>query len=209
MGQGRYSMTQTITWTVAAYYQALKAGQLNDEKQYEILDGELVEMTSPILIHQAIGLTLAFLLKSFAKDKNLGHVMVAPMDVILSNENKPQPDVIFVSKSRFNILKKRGRVRGTPDLLVEISSPSTGGTDRVRKRRTYEEAGVLEYWLIDAESETAQVLKLENGQYVEVAQAAGRLASAVVLPGFSVALAELFELPEGIEDGTDEDEVEE
>lgn len=197
-------MTQAAIWTVDAFYQALKAGQLNDEKQYEILDGELIEMTSPTFIHQWIAKRLSRLIDDFVAQD--GTTIIAPMDVILSNEDKPQPDLIYLSKSRFNIVRINGRVRGTPDLLVEISSPSTAASDRIRKRRIYEEAGVPEYWLIDPESETAQVLKLENGRYVEVAQAARRLESAAVLPGFSIELAKLFETPEGIEDGTDEDE---
>lgn len=191
-------MTQAAVWTVEAYHRAEQEGKLDETKYYEILDGELIEVASPKLMHQWVVQTLFFLIKQFAMARDLGIPIISPFDVILSQTQKPQPDLIFVSKSQMNIVDLYGWVNGAPNLLVEVSSPSTKVRDRKKKRRIYEEAGVLEYWLIDVKKQTAQVLKLENGRYVEHKLPTGRLESAGVLAGFSIELTELFSYPVGI-----------
>ncbi len=191
-------MTQTATWTVSEYYRALAEGRLNPELYYEILNGELVVMPSPKFVHQQIVKLLSRAMDDFVEANELGLVIFAPMDVILSELQKPQPDIIFVSKARLNIIRKNGYVHGAPDLLVEILSPSTAQKDRTDKRRIYAQAGIPEYWLIDSHNQTVQVLRLEAGSYIEVAQPQGRLVSEGVLAGFSIELSEIFALPDGL-----------
>ncbi len=201
-------MTQTATWTVKEYYKALAEGRLNNELYYEILDGELIVMPSPKFVHQNISANLNDRLRYFVREHELGIVIYAPMDVILSELQKPQPDIIFVSKARMGIIRKNGYVHGAPDLVVEILSPSTAQKDRLDKRRIYAQAGVAEYWLINSYTQTVQVLRLEDGEYVEVAQPEGQLVGAGSLKGFEVELNEIFALPDGLgPDDPDSDDL--
>ncbi|WP_238456567.1 Uma2 family endonuclease [Desulfotruncus arcticus] len=70
----------------------------------------------------------------FIYDNNLGKVLIAPTDVLLSKTEKPQPDILFVSTERLNIITEMN-VQGAPDLVVEILSPSTGKNDILSHRR--------------------------------------------------------------------------
>lgn len=199
-------MTQTAIWTVEAYFRAVEAAQLEEAKLYELVDGELLEMASPPVIHQLISRTLFTSIDKFVVERKLGETLFAPVDVVLSPTQKPIPDLVFVSNERLDIVDYYSTIQGAPDLLVEILSPSTADHDRTRKRRIYSEAGVLEYWLIDIETQSVQVLKLENGSYSEAVQPQGRLKSAAVLPGFSLELAQLFRLPERTKSTKQEEE---
>jgi Uma2 family endonuclease len=82
-------------------------------------------------------------------------------------------------------------VEGAPDLVVEVLSPSTRIYDQREKARVYAQAGILEYWIVDPEARTVEVLALESDHYVRMPQDEG-WATSQVLAGFSVELAALF-----------------
>lgn len=81
-------------------------------------------------------------------------------NVILSNENEVQPDVLFVAQHRLAIINPAGGVHGAPDLVVEILSPSTASRDQVFKRKLCGKYGVREYWVVDPAASTMEVLVL-------------------------------------------------
>lgn len=191
-------MTQVSSWTIQAYRQALIHGRLDPAQRYEIIDGELVPMSSPLFLHQWVAKILFRLLDRFVLNQDLGEVFFAPLDVVLSETQKPQPDLLFVAKDRLSIIHRFGTIEGAPDLIVEILSSSTAKADQNRKRQIYEAAGVKEYWLIDTDKQNATVLSLQAECFVEIEQATNTLSSAVVLKGFEVALSDLFDLPFGI-----------
>ena len=95
-----------------------------DDERYELLDGKLMMVPAPNMKHQQVLVTLTWKLRSFTEEQGLGKVYVAPCDVVLSDTDVVQPDLLFISRAREHILTD-DNVRGAPDLVIEILSPST------------------------------------------------------------------------------------
>ncbi|MDE2812290.1 MAG: Uma2 family endonuclease [Gemmatimonadota bacterium] len=164
-----------------------------EDKRYELLDGELILVPVPNLEHQRIGIRLGALLHGFVQERSLGEVFHAPCDVVLSNTDVVQPDLLFVSNERAHLLLGGDNVRGAPDLVVEIFSPSTAGRDRTLKRALYAKYGVKKYWLVDPDAWTVTVLRLgEDAFEVEAIYGEGQTMTSPTLAGFSVGLKEIF-----------------
>jgi Uma2 family endonuclease len=165
---------------------------LPEDKRYELMDGELYMAPAPGTSHQTAVRNLGTLLWNYVRQNRLGQVHFAPYDVILSDEDVVQPDVLFVSQERRSIISERG-CEGPPDLVVEVLSPSTAQRDRELKRKVYARYGVREYWLVDPETQTVEVLALDaedltpQGAY----SAADRVASQV-LPGLTLPVGQVF-----------------
>jgi Uma2 family endonuclease len=158
----------------------------------ELWDGELVMSPAPSFFHQTIVARFYKLLDAWVAPRGLGQTGFAPLDMILTERQVVQPDVFFVSKERLAILTDR--LRGAPDLVVEVLSPGTRRRDRLDKRDLYEQHGVREYWLIDPDAQTVEVLFLERGEYLLVGrwQPDGQAASRL-LKGFEVPVGDLLE----------------
>lgn len=124
--------------------------QLPEGDRYELIEGELLLTPSPTVRHQRVAATMQEALRTFVKANDLGSVFYAPLDVVLSDENVVQPDILFISKERDNIIKEEN-IQGPPDLVVEIISPSTAERDRSLKKALYGKFGVREYWIVDPE----------------------------------------------------------
>ena len=135
-----------------------------DDKRYELLDGELIMAPAPRTAHQRTSRKIGNSLDTFVTENNLGEVFIAPYDVVLSNTDVVQPDLLFVSKERSYIVNE-DNIRGAPDLVIEILSPSTAQRDRTLKRTLYALHGVPEYWQADTDAKIAMVLTLDNGEY--------------------------------------------
>lgn len=133
---------------------------------YELEDGELIEMPSPRREHQRIVSRLTVLLDDYVTEHNLGTVVMA-VDVALPTGHGYIPDIAFISHERENeLLKPDGKVHGSPDLVIEISSPSTARRDRVKKFLKYWEAGVKWYWVVDALEMTVEEYEWTEGGYL-------------------------------------------
>lgn len=166
---------------------------LPEDKRYEIIEGDLQLTPSPSFHHQAIQAELLFHLMAFVKEKRLGQVVAAPTEVILSPENVVQPDVLFIAKSRLSLAHEGGGVQGAPDLVVEILSPASVGRDKVLKRKLYSKYGVREYWIVDPETSSIEVLTqasagLETWRVFPV----GTDLASPLLEGFLLPVADLF-----------------
>lgn len=135
----------------------------DDGKRHELIDGEHFVTPSPVVRHQTILQNLYLELGPWVRERELGQLFVAPLDVILSNVDVVEPDLLFVRKGREEILDDW--VRGAPDLVVEVLSPSTRGRDETLKRDLYARHGVSEYWLVDPEAETVKIYRLGEGAY--------------------------------------------
>ena len=163
-----------------------------DDERWELLNGELVMVPSPLTTHQAVQVGLGWRMAMFVEQRGLGHVFFAPTDVVLSDADVVQPDLLFISSEREHIIT-RANIQGAPDLAVEIRSPSTAERDQTVKRRLYEEHGVKEYWLVDPDAMTVTVLLLGERGYREVGTySLGQTLTSPTLEGFSVDLAEVF-----------------
>ena len=115
----------------------------------------------------------------------------APLDMVLTNTRVTQPDVVFISNERLGII--RTRLMDAADLVAEVISPNSRRRDRIDKRDLYEQHGVKEYWLIDPEALTVEVLHLTAGEF----QLAGRWhsgerAESRLLSGFNVSVSDLL-----------------
>lgn len=93
-----------------------------------------------------------------------GIIVIAPMDVHLDDDNIVQPDLIFITNESMHIIRD-GWVKGVPDLLVEILSPSTGARDKIKKKALYERFGVKEYWIVDPIYNTIDQFLLVDDKY--------------------------------------------
>ena len=114
-----------------------------EDKRYELLDGELVPIPTPGERHQSISILLGSKLVQFAYENSLGRVYHAPFDVVLSDVDVIQPDLLFVSNERCHIITP-ANIQGAPDLVVEILSLSTAERDKTFKRALYANHGVNE-----------------------------------------------------------------
>jgi Uma2 family endonuclease len=165
----------------------------DDGWKYEILDGELYTTPPPATGHQRASVKLVIKMGSYVETHDLGEVLEAPCGVRLPTQAVPvQPDIFFIKKENLDIIAE-DEVKGVPDLIVEILSPSNAGYDRTKKFAIYQEAGVPEYWLVDYQAKTVEVFVLTEGAY----QLAGKyeMGNMVVsgqLPGFKMAVETIF-----------------
>lgn len=128
--------------------------------RHEIIDGVRYDCKpSPAFEHQVLVTELNYALRATCTQN--GIILVAPMDVHLSEQNTVQPDLIFISNENSHIIVNR-KIVGVPDLLVEILSPSTGSHDKIRKKSLYERFGVKEYWIVDPVLHTIDQFILEG-----------------------------------------------
>ena len=163
-----------------------------EDQYYELLDGELIVVPALGELHQSVSALLGWKLIQFASENRLGRVYHAPFDVVLSDLDVVQPDLIFVSHARAHIITD-ANIQGAPDLVIEILSPSTAARDKTFKRTLYAMHGVQEYWMVDAIAKTATVLLLgERGFEVVNTYREGEILTSPTLRGFTLNLNEIF-----------------
>ena len=164
-----------------------------DDVRYELIDGQAWMMApAPTIEHQDIAGDIYFQLRQALEDAPC-RVLIAPVDVRLPHNGEAdddidtvvQPDVLLVCDSAK--IDRRG-VRGAPDWVAEVLSPSTAARDQIAKRRIYERAGVREYWLVHPTDRTLTVHWLVDGRYgiPEISELKGSTALAI-LPEVAIA----------------------
>ncbi len=153
----------------------------------ELWDGELLMPPAPTPLHQEVSQRLEGHFIAFVQASRLGRVYHAPIDVVFTERQVVQPDILFIAQENLDMIQDR--IRGVPDLLVEIISPGTWRRDRVEKRALYEQYGVREYWIVDSEAETVEVYRWQAGAFVLHGRfVPGDVATSALLDGFSVAV---------------------
>jgi Uma2 family endonuclease len=160
----------------------------NDGKRHEIIGGDHYVNPAPSTYHQYVSRRLQFQLYSAIERADLGSVIYAPVDVQLTEHDIVQPDLVVVLKD--NRIITPTKVKGTPDHLIEIVSPSTETNDRGLKRSLYERSGVPEYWIVDPLEHTVSRLVLTDGKYAE--QTVGDRLAVSYLPNVAVDLREVW-----------------
>ena len=165
---------------------------LPEDKRYEILAGDLYVVAAPNTRDQSVSLNLAVALFQHVTDNGLGRVLEAPYDVMLSEENVVQPDILFVRKERAGIIGEMN-LQGAPDIVIEILSEGTRRKDMEVKKKIYAGFGVPEYWIVDPETATAEVLVWSELGYVTVGVygKSDRLSSPL-LPDLNLPLSQVF-----------------
>ena len=163
-----------------------------EDKRYELLDGELIMVLAPRTAHQRTSRDILIPINTFVAENDLGEVFIAPCDVVLSDTDVVQPDLLFVSKERSHIINE-DNIRGAPDLVIEILSPSRAQRDRTLKRTLYALHGVPEYWQADTDAKIAMVLTLDNGEYkVAGIYGEGQMLVSPLLQGFTLDIDKIF-----------------
>lgn len=165
---------------------------LPENAPYELLNGKLHYMPSPFRKHQIVSMNLSAALHFHVKKNKLGQVLAAPMDVHFGKKNIVQPDIIFVSNNRKSILKKF--VEGAPDFLVEILSYGTKDKDFGEKKALYGKKGVLEYWVIDPDTETVEVFKKNKSVLISDKKYQQKdTIKSIIIKGFQMEVSDIFE----------------
>jgi Uma2 family endonuclease len=166
-----------------------------DGRRHELIDGEHYVTPSPSIRHQRISQRLTVALGRFLEDHRLGEVFCAPLDVILSDVDVIEPDLLYVAAGAPVDLSGT-HVRGAPTLVIEILSPGTRKTDEQTKRRLYNRVGVREYWVVDPELDVVKIYRRADGggfpRVAELSREAGDDLVTLLLPGFELPLDTLF-----------------
>ena len=167
----------------------------DDGLRHEILDGEHYVSPAPNIRHQDVVMNLYRALYAFIRPSRLGRLFCVAVDVLLAKHDIVVPDLIFVRAERAAMFTP-ANLQGSPDLAVEVLSPSGRKRDEVIKRDRYEKTGVAEYWLVDHEAETVKVFRLEGGRYGRpqlLSLPDGDSLTTPLLPGLEIPLAVVFE----------------
>ncbi|XID92374.1 Uma2 family endonuclease [Paenibacillaceae bacterium WGS1546] len=139
------------------------ANMVDDGKRYELADGVLELMSpSPGFIHQSICHEMQMILNTSCRNDFI--IVASPIDVILSDTEFRQPDIVMIHRSRISIIGKRG-INGAPDLVVEITSEHSRRLDKVKKRSVYAKYQVPEYWIVDPSNFTLEQYLLNEDRY--------------------------------------------
>lgn len=170
------------------------------KQRYEIIDGELLMSPAPTSDHQWIVGNIFDPLRRFVKERSLGVVLVAPVDVVIQREplRTRQPDVLYLSAERSGV-RGRAELRTMPvleippDLVVEVLSPGETRRDMDEKLEDYRKIDVRECWLVSPEAETVEVLRLssEGVEMVNIYGLSGTFRSEL-LEGFTLSVREIF-----------------
>jgi Uma2 family endonuclease len=173
-----------------------------DGLRHELIDGEHYVTPSPNLRHQRILGKLFHLIQTWLDAHTIGEVFVAALDVVFSDIDVVEPDILYVSHERAREVMTPLNIRGVPELVVEIGSPSTRRRDETIKRRLYERAGVGEYWFVDPEIDVVRVYRHTGGGFeraVELSRDAGDVLTTSLFPGLEIPLERMFADPPGQE----------
>lgn len=164
----------------------------DDHQIREILEGEVFVSPPPSICHQSAVLAIASQLREHLRRTGAGRVFLAPTGVRLAESTVPEPDVLVVLRENADRIGEQF-IDGPPDLVVEVLSPGTAQRDVGRKRDLYEAHGVREYWIVDTEARTVEVLQLRAGRYERAAlHGAGDRLRSPLLGEFEMDVADAF-----------------
>lgn len=160
--------------------------------RYQLIEGELYMAPAPNRFHQDISQNIEFILRKYLEQNPLGRMYHAPFDVYLSEHNVFQPDIIFVSNQRRNILIPAG-AEGAPNFVVEILSPRTAHLDTDLKPKIYKGTGVEELWIVDPKAKTIAVFFLQKDAEKPAATFGDRAEfTSPTFPGLAIRAVEIF-----------------
>ena len=164
----------------------------DDGMRHEILDGEHWVTPAPSTQHQWIIMGLGSKLYNFITEHKLGIILGSPTDVLLSDHDVVQPDLLFVSQEHAAVITDPN-IQGAPDLAIEVLSPSTRRKDEHAKRERYELTGVREYWIVDPQRQTVRVFRREADGFGPAEELSkDDTLSTPLLPGLALPVSEIF-----------------
>lgn len=161
----------------------------DDGRRHEIIGGNHYVNPAPSTYHQTVSRRIQFQLYSKIELTKKGVVYYAPVDVQLGDHDIVQPDLVVVLADRQRIITPT-KIKGVPDMVVEILSPTSMENDCTLKRGVYEKAGIPEYWIVDPFEHRLDQLVLENGVYQ--LRPHGDIVMLSVIENVSVDLQEVW-----------------
>jgi Uma2 family endonuclease len=153
--------------------------QLPEGTMCQIINNNLIMSPAPKTIHQSVLNKINFNVYKIVEANNLGEVFISPFDVHFSKRNILQPDLVFVATENLHLLEEKGLV-GSPDIVIEILSPSTSHIDLGEKRDIYEHYGVKEYFIVDPNNKKVTSLILEGKEFKEMEETVGNFYSSIL-----------------------------
>ena len=162
------------------------------ECRYELYDGEIVVVPAPFPRHQRVAQHITEVLTDYERAVG-GLVFESPLDIVLSEYDVVQPDVVFFGKERRHLIDMMQATRVVPDLAVEVVSPSTEAQDRGRKLQLLARFGVPEYWIVDPLANTLEIYTNVGERYFLARTYDDRHeVSSPTLPGLCFAASRIF-----------------
>ena len=163
----------------------------DDGRRYELYDGEVYVVPSPLPLHQVVSARLHLALDEYTRAHG-GIVLYAPLDIVLTEFDVVQPDLLLFTRERQHLVTLRAVTRHPPDLAIEILSPTTAGNDRGRKLQLLARHAVREYWLVDPEAVRIEVYELTGDRFVPASHAGpSDVVRSPLLPRLAIAPRDL------------------
>lgn len=159
--------------TIVDVFESLPEGTL-----CQVINNQLIMSPAPTSQHQKISKHIFRQLDSFVEKNHLGEVFYGPIDVYLNEKNIYQPDIIFISKENLHIIQNK--IKGVPDLIIEIPSKASEKIDKIEKKAVYEKNGVKEYWIVEPETKKIWSYGLEENVYKEIPSQNGLIQSKLL-----------------------------
>ena len=164
-----------------------------DSGNFELHNGQIIYMASPIPTHQKLSIRLSNRLFNHIDKHKLGEILTAPIDVVFTPNDIVQPDILYLSHERLHLIGDK-KIEGAPDLAIEILSPSNTPKEMGYKKLLYELSGVREYWIINLDKKTLAQYENVDGEFFmrHVFQKTDTLTS-LIIKDFEMSMNELFE----------------
>lgn len=179
-------MTRSAIHFTATDYRALP----DSAPRMELIDGEFEMAPAPSPKHQSILRNLVEILLKCLEKNPLGKLLFAPCDVYLGDSDVVQPDILFLLNGHLDREREDG-IYGSPDLTVEVISPTSGAIDMTTKREIYRRGGVTEYWIVDPKTRTLTLFRLQEPGSPRVFRDNEALSSPL-LPSLNTPVALVF-----------------
>ena len=161
-----------------------------EDKRYELDEGELLEMTRPAYKHNRVLGILFFELTAYFRKSKSGEALLSENLYALSPSTRRAPDVAVILGDHREELRNAKVIPIVPDIAIEVLSPSESTRSIHRKLKQYFAAGVKEVWIVDPETATAEIW---TGPQLPEHELSGTDAiTSALLPGFALPLAEIF-----------------
>jgi Uma2 family endonuclease len=166
-----------------------------DGRRLELYDGEVFEMPSPMPRHQVAADNIKQILARYSLSRG-GLSLISPIDIVFSEYDVVQPDVVFFAAARRHLVDFDKVIRDRPDLVVEVLSPGTVSNDRGRKLRMFAKYGVPEYWIADATRACLEMHVLRENRFDPPTTSCGEdVVSSPWLTGLTFPASDAFRLP--------------
>ncbi len=167
----------------------------DDGKRHELIDGEHYVTPSPNTSHQRVSGRLHLLIATWLEDHPLGEIFYAPFDIVFSQFDVVEPDLLYISRTRAPDILTSKHVIGAPEIVVEIASPGTRKRDETIKKGLYDRSGVVEYWVVEPDLRVVRVYRRTDQGFARAAtfsSEAGDVLETPLLPGLQIPLSRVF-----------------